>query len=62
MLKTEQFMKISEDKLKNIIREHENLRQELKHSKQAVEELRLENSFLTRTNQTLKQQIEILSK
>ena len=37
MLKTEQFMRINEDKLKNIIREHENYKLELKHSKQEIE-------------------------
>ena len=53
-----QFYHFDDDKLKELIRELEALRKEVRKCRQAVQELQLENDFLRRTNAQLKAELE----
>jgi len=61
-LKVSQCFEINEDKLKNVIRETDLLRNDLEHTRKELEESLVERDFLERFNKNLKNQCETLTK
>lgn len=57
-LKVHQFYHFDDDKLKQLIRELEALRKEVRKHREALQDLQLENDFLRRTNSQLKAELE----
>lgn len=61
-LKATQCFEINEEKLKNVIRETDRLRNELEQSRKQLEQSLVERDFLERFNKNLKGQCETLTK